>query len=418
MNAEIITVGDELLIGQVVDTNSAWIGQELTLAGIEVVQITSVSDKASAITDALDDAVKRADIVLITGGLGPTKDDLTKTTLCTYFHTQLVFDEEVYCDVISIFKHAGLEMTELNRKQAEVPQSCMVVRNKNGTAPGMWFEADGKVFVSMPGVPYEMKAMMTAEVLPRLKERFKLPFIFHKTILTQGIGESFLSDLISAWEDGLALDKIKLAYLPAAGKVRLRLSATGLDKKRLLDLVERQILVVMPLIGKYIYGYEVLGEPEPLLENIVGDLLRRRKARIATAESCTGGYIAHLLTNMAGSSDYYVGSVISYSNAVKIQELGVDPAIIDSDGVVSRAVVEQMAIGARKKFGVDYVISASGIAGPGGGTAEKPVGSVWIAVATPYKVVAEKFQFGNNRGRNIERTAGAALNMLRQLLEA
>lgn len=417
MKAEIITIGDELLIGQVVDTNSAWMGQQLNLAGIEVKQITSISDKSADIIAALDGAVKRADIILITGGLGPTKDDLTKQTLCTYFNTQLVFNEEVYKDVEALFKSHGKEVTPLNRKQAEVPANCKPIRNKNGTAPGMCFDVNGKLFFSMPGVPYEMKALMEQDILPMIKQRFKLPAIFHKTILTQGIGESFLSEIISDWEDGLAWQNMKLAYLPSPGKVRLRITAFGMDRSELIKKVEKQIDLVKPLINDYIYGYENFGEYQPGIEEIVGEMLRKKKATLATAESCTGGYISHLITNVPGSSDYYVGSVISYSNDVKVQELSVDPAVIEQNGVVSREVVEQMAVGARKKLKVDYAIAASGIAGPTGGTNEKPVGTVWIAVATPQLVTAQKFLFGNNRKRNIQKTADAALNMLRKLME-
>lgn len=417
MKAEIITIGDELLIGQVVDTNSAWIGQQLNLAGIEVKQITSISDKSADIIVALDGAVKRADIILITGGLGPTKDDLTKQTLCTYFNTQLIFNEEVYKDVETLFKSHGKEVTPINRKQAEVPASCKPIRNKNGTAPGMCFDVNGKLFFSMPGVPYEMKAMMEQDVLPMIKQRFKLPAIFHKTILTQGIGESFLSEIISEWEDGLAWQNMKLAYLPSPGKVRLRITAFGMDKSELIKKVEKQIDLVKPLINDYIYGYENFGEYQPGIEEIVGEMLRKKKATLATAESCTGGYISHLITMVPGSSDYYLGSVISYSNEVKVQELNVDPTVIEQNGVVSREVVEQMAVGVRKKLKVDYAIAASGIAGPTGGTNEKPVGTVWIAVATPQLVTAQKFLFGNNRKRNIQKTADAALNMLRKLME-
>ncbi|MBI2271947.1 MAG: competence/damage-inducible protein A [Bacteroidetes bacterium] len=417
MKAEIITIGDELLIGQVVDTNSAWMGQQLNLAGIEVKQITSIADKAADIIAALDGAVKHADIILITGGLGPTKDDLTKQTLCTYFNTQLVFNEDVYKDVEALFKSHGKEVTPLNRKQAEVPANCKPIRNKNGTAPGMCFDADGKLFFSMPGVPYEMKTMIEQDVLPMIKRRFKLPAIFHKTILTQGIGESFLSEIISDWEDGLAWENMKLAYLPSPGKVRLRITAFGMERSELIKKVEKQIDLVKPLINSYIYGYENFGEHQPGIEEIVGEMLRKKKATLATAESCTGGYISHLITNVPGSSDYYVGSVISYSNEVKVQELNIDPVVIEQDGVVSRVVVEQMAVGVRKKLKVDYAIAASGIAGPTGGTNEKPVGTVWIAVATPLLVTAQKFLFGNNRKRNIQKTADAALNMLRKLME-
>lgn len=417
MKAEIITVGDEILIGQIVDTNSAWMGQQLSLAGIDIKQITSISDKAADIIAALDAAVKRADIIFITGGLGPTKDDLTKATLCTYFNTQLVFNEEVYKDVEAIFRSHGKEVSALNRKQAEVPANCTPIRNKNGTAPGMCFDVNGKLFISMPGVPYEMKAMMENDVLPMIKQKFKLPVIFHKTILTQGIGESFLSEIISDWEDGLPWQNMKLAYLPSPGKVRLRITAYGMDRDELIKKVEKQMDIVKPLISEYIYGYEIFGEPQPHIEEIVGEMLRKKKATIATAESCTGGHISHLLTTIPGSSDYYIGSVISYTNEIKIKELGVDAKIIEQHGAVSKQVVEQMAEGVKKKLKADYAIAASGIAGPTGGTKEKPVGTVWIAVATPERVIAQKFLFGNNRERNIQKAADAALNMLRKLID-
>lgn len=412
MNAEIITIGDEILIGQIVDTNSAWMGQKLNMAGIAVKQITSVADDKYAIVNALTDAQQRADIILITGGLGPTKDDITKLTLCEYFKTTLVFNADAYQDVEAIFKSRGKEVTPLNRKQAEIPANCKLVRNKNGTAPCMWFEENGKVFVSMPGVPYEMKALMEFDIIPMLKAKFKLPAIYHKTILTQGIGESYLSELIESWEDNLKNDYIKLAYLPTLGKVRLRLSTRGDNYEVLKNKVEVQIQKVLPIINEYVYGFEVFGEEQPSIEKIVGDLLRTKKQTIATAESCTGGYIAHLLTSISGSSAYYQGSVIAYSYEVKKQELNVANGDLEKYGAVSEQVVLQMARGAQQKFKTDYAISASGIAGPDGGTAEKPVGTVWIGIATPTKVYAQKFLFGTHRIRNVQKTADMALNML------
>lgn len=416
MKAEIITIGDELLIGQVVNTNSAWMGKQLSLSGIEVTQITSVADKSSAIIAALNDALKRANIVLITGGLGPTKDDITKTTLCTYFNTSLIFNENVFKDVELMFKSRGKEVTPINRKQAEVPANCTVIRNAKGTAPGMWFDVNGKIIVSMPGVPYEMKSMMEDFVLPKIKHSFNLPVIYYKTILTQGIGESFISDLISEWEDALAWQNMKLAYLPSYDKVRLRITAYGVDKLLLEEKVEKQIELLKPLIGQYIYGYETFAEPMPLLEEVVGDLLRKKKATVSTAESCTGGYIAHLITSVSGSSDYYKGSIVAYANSIKINELGVKPAVIEKLGAVSREVVEQMAAGALKKFKTDYAIAVSGIAGPSGGSTEKPVGTVWIAVASATEIQTQKFLLGTNRAHTIKKAANEALTMLRKLL--
>ena len=418
MQAEIITIGDEILIGQIVDTNSAFIGQLLNLNGISVKQITSVSDDREHIIKALDEAKERADIILITGGLGPTKDDITKKTLCEYFNTTMRFDESAYQDVVNLFAQYGKTVTPINRLQAEVPAICEVIRNYNGTAPCMWFDVDGKVFVSMPGVPYEMKALMKNQIVPKLKSRFKFPFIFHKTVLTQGIGESALSELISDWEDSLSAVNIKLAYLPAPGMVRLRLSTKG-DNDELLRLnVDKKIEELKTIISEYIYGYEIFGVDNETLEQTIGKLLREKKKTISTAESCTGGYISHLITKVPGSSDYYTGSVISYSYEIKETELGVPKEILNTQGAVSQAVVEQMAKAIRIKYHTDYSISASGIAGPGGGTKEKPVGTVWIAIATPDKIISEKFQFGNHRERNIQKTANAALNMLRKELES
>jgi nicotinamide-nucleotide amidase len=305
----------------------------------------------------------------------------------------------------------------LNRKQAEVPANCEVIRNYNGTAPGMWFEEDGKIFVSMPGVPYEMKALLTKQVIPKLREKFQFPVIFHKTVLTQGIGESALSEMISDWEDSLAAEGIKLAYLPSPGLVRLRLSSKGENENDLRDRTAKKIEALQQIIREYIYGYEEYGTEQESIEMIAGRLLKEGGKTISTAESCTGGYISHLLTKVPGSSAYYAGSVISYSYEVKQSELDVPAAMLAEHGAVSQPVVEQMAVAIRKKFATDYSLSASGIAGPDGGTAEKPVGTVWIALATPDGVISEKFLFGNHRERNIQKTAQAALNMLRKELQ-
>jgi nicotinamide-nucleotide amidase len=414
---EIITIGDELLIGQIVDTNSAFMGQLLNMNGMRVKQISSVSDDREHILKALAEAQSRADIVLITGGLGPTKDDITKKTLCEYFNTTMRFDEGAYQDVKTIFAAYGKEVTPINKLQAEVPAICEVIRNYHGTAPAMWFDVNGKVIVSMPGVPYEMKALMKDQVIPKLKERFQFPSIYHKTILTQGIGESALSELIADWEDSLAALHIKLAYLPSPGSVRLRLSTSGEIKNTLIENVEKKIEEVKAWIAEYIYGYEIFGEEKESLEQMVGKLLIEKKKTISTAESCTGGYIAHLLTKVPGSSEYYIGSVISYAYSIKESELAVPHDMILKHGAVSQPVVEQMATAIREKYKTDYSIAASGIAGPGGGTEEKPVGTVWIAIATPKGVFSEKFLFGNHRERNIQKTAQAAFIMLKKTLE-
>ena len=413
MKAEIITIGDELLIGQVVDTNSAFIATKLNEAGIYVHQITSVSDNKEHIIEALGNAAQKADIILITGGLGPTNDDITKLTLCEYFKVGLRFDEEAYKDVEHMFKVRGREVTEVNRKQAELPENCVALRNKNGTAPGMWFDVNGKIYISMPGVPYEMKALMEDEVIPKLQNQFTLPVIVHRNVLTIGIGESFLAEKIAAWEASLANDKIKLAYLPSIGMVRLRLSTIGEDRNLLEKNVQRKINELQSLVGEFIFGYET-----DTLQEIVGKVLKERKQTIATAESCTGGYISHLITSIAGSSDYYVGSVITYSYGIKTLELNINADLLNTKGAVSQEVVEQMASEVRRKFKTDYSIAVSGIAGPSGGTPEKPVGTVWIAIATPQRVFSKRFQFANNRLRNIQMTANAALNLLRKDLLA
>ncbi|HKR03235.1 MAG TPA: competence/damage-inducible protein A [Bacteroidia bacterium] len=407
MQAEIITIGDEILIGQVVDTNSAWMAQQLNDIGIDIKQITSVSDNEQHIINALHEAKQRADIIFITGGLGPTKDDITKNTLCKYFKTRLVFNEKAYAAVEHQFKIRGKEVTATNRKQAELPENCTPVYNMNGTASGMWFENDEKVFISLPGVPFEMKAMMENDILPLLKQKFKTPFIYHKTILTQGAGESFLADMIEKWEDNLP-KHIRLAYLPSPGAVRLRLTAKG-DAVKIKEETEQQIKKLQPIIEKYMYGYD-----DDTLEEIIGKFLREKKQTLSTAESCTGGYIAHLITSVQGSSDYFIGSVVSYANRIKENFLEVDAGILEKYGAVSEPVVLAMAKNIKEKFNTDYSIAVSGIAGPGGGTAEKPVGTVWIAIGTPQKVFAKSFRFGNHRLRNILVSAQTALNMLRK----
>lgn len=413
MKAEIITIGDELLIGQVVDTNSAFIATTLNEAGIYVHQITSVSDNKEHIMEALGNAGQKADIILITGGLGPTNDDITKLTLCEYFNVGLKFNPETYKDVENMFKIRGREVTEVNRKQADLPENCIALRNKNGTAPGMWFDVKGKIYVSMPGVPYEMKALMKDEVIPKLQKQFTLPVIVHRNVLTIGIGESVLAEKIAGWETSLAQDNIKLAYLPSIGMVRLRLSTMGTDKSLLEKTVQKKIIELQSLVGDFIFGYE-----NDTLQEIIGKLLKERKQTISTAESCTGGYISHLITSIPGSSDYYVGSVITYSYEIKTLELNVNAEVLNKRGAVSQEVVEQMASEVRRKFKTDYAIAVSGIAGPGGGTPEKPVGTVWIAIATPQRLFSKKLQFANNRLRNIQMTSNAALNLLRKELLA
>lgn len=409
MLAEIITIGDELLIGQVIDTNSAWIAGQLNMIGIKVHQITSISDDQEHILSTLREASERARLILITGGLGPTKDDITKKTLCTYFDTSLVFSQEAYNNVEKLFAKRGYAVTEVNRLQAMVPANCSVIPNPNGTAPCMWFEKDGCTYVSMPGVPFEMKAIMEQEIIPRLLNGSN-KVIIHRTILTEGVGESFLAGLIEPWEDALP-SFIKLAYLPQPGMVRLRLTAYGTNRDLLQNALNKAEKELYPYAGKYIFGFD-----EDTMESVVGQLLREKGMTLSTAESCTGGNIAQLITSIAGSSDYYKGSVVAYSNEIKEHILGVPQQLLVAYGAVSEQTVTAMAEGIRALFSTHYAIAVSGIAGPGGGTNEKPVGTTWIAVATPSGTLTRKFMFGEHRGRNIRRASLAGLNMLRNAL--
>lgn len=410
MRAEIITIGDEILIGQIIDTNSSWLGQELGKLGIQVVHRTSVSDNAQAIVNALNGAKQRADIIITTGGLGPTKDDITKHTFASYFNTELVLNQEVLNWVRDIFKRRNLPMVDSNNAQALVPANCEVLFNRSGTAPGMWFDEDGKIFISMPGVPFEMKVIFEEQCVPRLQKRFSLPVIIHRTILTCNIGESFLALKLENIENNLP-PHIKLAYLPAVGMVRLRFSGSHTHYATLKDELDEIITHVYDTVGDYIYG-----EENDTLEHVVGVLLKSNNKTLSTAESCTGGYVSHLITSIPGSSSYYKGSIISYANEVKENELGVSTQILKTQGAVSEACVTQMAEGVRKKLKTDYAIATSGIAGPDGGTAEKPVGTVWIAVSGPSATVAKQFNMGDNRERTIQRSAIQGLDMLRKML--
>ena len=407
MKAEIINIGDELLIGQVVNTNASWLASEMNKAGISVVQITTIADDDIAIKTALDHASERAQIIIISGGLGPTKDDITKKSLAEYFDSEMIFDEATFENISKIFALRHYQVTEVNKMQALIPEKCIPLKNSNGTAPGMWFEKDDNVFVSLPGVPYEMKALFSEEVVQRLTKRYKLGAVVHKTIMTTGVGESFLAEKIKDWEDNLP-SSVKLAYLPQPGLVRLRLSAQGPDKPALEKELQQLTDDVHQYISEVIYGYDDMP-----LEEAVGNLLKAKEKTISTAESCTGGYLAHLFTSIPGSSEYFMGSIISYSNEIKQSHLGVSEASIEQHGAVSREVVEQMATGARERLKTDYALATSGIAGPDGGTEEKPVGTIWIALARPEGVISQRFHFGEHRGRNIRRSALAALNILR-----
>jgi len=408
--AEIITIGDELLIGQTVDTNSAWMGKKLNDAGVDVEQVRSIRDTKSAIINAVNSISSKTKLVLITGGLGPTKDDITKHTLLEYFGGKMVFNQEAYNNVERIFKMFGKEVIEVNRQQAMVPNSCKMLLNEMGTAPGMLFEKNGVYYVSMPGVPYEMKHIIRTHILPLIAEKLNPGVVLHRTILTHGIGESFLAERIKVWEENLN-PQIALAYLPSPGMVKLRLTIKGVNRDELTQIVDAAEKELMPLIVHHVFGNE--GDS---LEKIIGLLLIENEATLATAESCTGGNIAHLLTTVPGSSQYFMGSVVSYNTSVKENVLKVKTKTLEEFGVVSKAVVLEMAEGVKNLLGTNYAIATSGIAGPDGGTEEKPVGTVWIAVLGPNKTVAKQFNFGDNRTRNIKKSSLMALDILRQML--
>ncbi|MDQ3276873.1 MAG: CinA family nicotinamide mononucleotide deamidase-related protein, partial [Bacteroidota bacterium] len=376
VNASIITIGDELLIGQTIDTNSAFIAQELNKMGIWVRRRVAIADDAEAIKTTLAEEANESRIIIITGGLGPTADDITKPTLCEYFETGLVVDEGALKNVTEIFQKLGRPMIERNAKQAEVPESCVVLPNLRGTAPGMWFEKEGVIYVSLPGVPHEMKGLMTNSVLPKLKAQLTLPAVVHRTLLTAGQGESFIAERLLPFETSLSAH-IKLAYLPAYGMVRLRLTGKGEDERLLTKEIDTAFTDLQSLVKEWMIAAEDVTVPE-----IISRMLKEKKKTLATAESCTGGYIAHLITSLPGSSAVFYGSVVAYDNSVKTGVLGVQEATLQSNGAVSEETVLQMAVGAQLTLGTDYAIATSGIMGPNGGSAEKPVGTVWIAVAS------------------------------------
>jgi nicotinamide-nucleotide amidase len=404
INVEIISIGDELLIGQTINTNASWMGAQLALHGIKVSHVVTISDTREAITTALEEAQKRSRVVLITGGLGPTKDDITKHVLCDYFETKLVMDEAVLNHVESFFIKRNRPMLEVNKMQAMVPEASQVLFNEQGTAPGMWFEKNDTIFVSMPGVPYEMKYLMESHVIPRLTELFPLKKLVQKTYLTQGIGESFLAEKISDWEDQLRSEGLDLAYLPSPGMVKLRISSSSGDQIRVAHYCE----ALKKMIPVYLYG-----EDEETLSEIVGRLLQSRGETVGTVESCTGGSIMANLTSISGSSAYVLGGFITYSNDLKIKLAHVNPDTLEDQGAVSEETVLEMAAGGKKELGVDWCISVSGIAGPLGGSDEKPVGTVWIAIDGPDRKVSRKFLFGSDRQRTVQMSVLTALNLLR-----
>lgn len=410
MKAEIITIGDEILIGQIVDTNSAYISKELNKIGVSVHQITSIQDEREHILQSLKEASQRADIILITGGLGPTKDDITKKCLCEFFDDELVRNEEVLKHIEYLFeKYIDTPISELNRNQALLPSRAIALHNEFGTAAGMWFEDNGKVFISMPGVPYEMKGLMEREVIPMLMKNYSRPVILHKTVITYGLGESAIAEKIEEWEDKLP-ENIKLGYLPNLGKVRLRLTARGENEDHLRDLINNQVTALYEYIGDIIYGFE---DDDPI-EVTIGRMLAEKGWTLSTAESCTGGRLASKFTKASGSSASFNGSLVCYSTEAKKELLGVSEELIEKYSVVSAEVAKAMAEGAQKKFHTEFAISTTGNAGPTKGDSDAELGTVFIAIATPNGVTAHEFQFGNHREKVIGKSVNKAMDLLQQ----
>lgn len=417
MNVHLLTIGDEILIGQIIDTNSAWMSRQLNLRGFRVTGKSSVSDTREAIVDGLEQAARRADVVIMTGGLGPTKDDVTKKTLADYFGSTMSFHQETWDRMAAYFAKIGRKLPDAAVIQATLPDAAVLLTNKVGSAPGMWFEHAGKVFVSLPGVPFEMEYLLTAEVLPRLSARFSGRPIAHRTLRTAGEGESNIAKRIEAFEDSLP-ENIKLAYLPSLGQVRLRLTGKWESdpvppdaETRLNELLDTQAAELLAIIPDLVYGRD-----EETLEQVVGALLRERNLQFATAESCTGGYVAHLITSVPGASDYFPGSIVSYANRAKEQLLGVHPDTLARFGAVSNETVREMVAGALPALGADVALAISGIAGPDGGTPEKPVGTVWMAVGDRSRIVSEKHVFGRDRTKNIQMAGVYGLNLVRKFL--
>ncbi len=410
MKADIITIGDEILIGQIIDSNSTFLAAQLTQLGFFVRRTVSIGDDADSIITALNDSVQNSDLIVLTGGLGPTNDDITKDTLTRFFHGNYILHEASLNIISQFFAIRGREMTERNRRQAEVPDTCEPLLNRIGTAPGMLFRKENKIIVSLPGVPFEMKALFENEVKPRILQHYTLLVHLQKTILTIGLSESDIADRLDQFEN--ELDKeLKLAYLPSPGLLRLRLSISGDNKDHLnKKLNEKSNKIVAMLGGQNVFGYD-----DDSLPKVIGEILRKYSYQLSVAESCTGGSIAHLITSAPGASVYFRGGIVAYSNEIKQSMLRVDQNTLEKFGAVSCEVVEQMALGARKFMNTDFSLATSGIAGPNGGSSEKPVGTTWIAVAAPDKVISRRFLFGDNRERNIIRTSLTALNMLRNV---
>lgn len=408
MKATIVTIGDEILIGQIVDTNSSYIAKALDKIGIATHEMLSISDDKEHILNTFQKLQNKVEVVIITGGLGPTKDDITKKTFCDYFEDTLIEDETVLLHVKEIIEgFYKRPITQINREQALVPTKAKVLFNKAGTAPGMWMEKENTVFISLPGVPFEMKYLIDNEVIPNLVQKFERPYIVHQTIMTYGRGESLIAEQIEAWEDNLP-EFIKLAYLPSPGKVRLRLTARGNDKEILQNEIKKQVQLLDLLIHEIIVGYN---EDEPI-EVVLGKILTENKLTLATAESCTGGKIAALMTAIPGASNYFKGSVVSYATQTKIDVLGVSKEVIDKYGVVSAEVAKEMALGVQKLTKSDYAIATTGNAGPLKGDADAELGAVFIAIASPNDVFVEEFNFGQPREKVIDRAVSKALELI------
>lgn len=409
VKAKIITIGDELLLGQVVNTNASWLGEQLNINGFQLVSVLTIGDGENDILQALDSS-NDVDIVIITGGLGPTADDITKPTLCKFFDTELALNDDALDNILEIFRLRGYQMSERNRQQAFIPKSCTYIPNRFGTAPCMWFEKNKTVYISMPGVPFEMKSIFKTELIERLKSHFKPTPYARRVIMTTGIGESFLADRIKDWEESLP-EFMSLAYLPQYGMVRLRIDARHENEIFMQKSLDEQVKKLSELIPEHIFAYE----DRPISEVVV-NILKERKETLATAESCTGGSIAKMITSIPGCSSIYKGSVVSYATEVKENVLKVKHDDVIDHSVVSKEVVEQMAVGAREVMNTDYALATTGIAGPDGGTEENPVGTVWIALATPDSVISKRYNFGKDRQNNIERSCITAFEMLRQHL--
>lgn len=410
MKAEIITIGDEILIGQIIDTNSAYIAQELNKIGVSVYQITSVQDDKTHILEAFQAAEKNVDIVVITGGLGPTKDDITKTTLAQYFEDTLVYDEAVLENIKYLWKSFVKQpLLQVNIDQSLVLSKAIALMNKSGSAPGMWLEKNNTVFVSLPGVPYEMKGLMNNEVLPRISQKFKRPFILHKTLLTYGLGESIIAERIKDWESALP-EPIKLAYLPNLGRVRLRLSSKGFDKEAIIDGVNAQVAALIPLISDVFVGFE----EQSSIEQIIGNQLTKLGRTLSIAESCTGGKIAENITAHSGASNYFKGGLVAYAMDSKIDILKVNPELIKAHSVVSNQVAEAMAENVRQLFASDYGLATTGNAGPTKGDSEAEIGTVCIAIATPSGVFSQQFNFGKQRLRVVQKAVTMAFTLFQK----